>query len=45
VVSVVLATLWLGERPGASLLVAVVMILGGVALGAGAARTSHAPVQ
>jgi drug/metabolite transporter (DMT)-like permease len=45
VISVVLATLWLGERPGVSLLIAVVMILGGVALGAGTARTSDAAVQ
>ncbi len=45
VVSVVLATLWLGERPGVSLLVAVVLILGGVALGAIAQRPSDAPVQ
>jgi drug/metabolite transporter (DMT)-like permease len=33
-VSIVVATLWLGERPGVSLLAAVVLILGGVALGA-----------
>jgi drug/metabolite transporter (DMT)-like permease len=33
-VSVVVATLWLGEWPSPSLLVAVVLILGGVALGA-----------
>jgi drug/metabolite transporter (DMT)-like permease len=34
VVSIVVATLWLGEPPTASLIVAVVLILGGVALGA-----------
>jgi drug/metabolite transporter (DMT)-like permease len=34
VVSIVVATLWLGETPTASLIVAVVLILGGVALGA-----------
>lgn len=34
VISIVVATLWLGERPSASLLVAVALILGGVALGA-----------
>jgi drug/metabolite transporter (DMT)-like permease len=34
VVSVVTATLWLGETPTVSLLVAIVLILGGVALGA-----------
>jgi drug/metabolite transporter (DMT)-like permease len=45
VVSVVAATLWLGERPGASLLLAIVLILGGVALGASAERPSDAPVQ
>jgi drug/metabolite transporter (DMT)-like permease len=45
VVSVVLATLWLGERPGASLLVGVLLIVGGVALGAVSARSSDAPVQ
>ena len=33
VVSVVGATLWLGERPGVSLLLAVLLILGGVAMG------------
>jgi drug/metabolite transporter (DMT)-like permease len=33
VVSVVVATLWLGERPGVWLLLAVLLILGGVALG------------
>jgi drug/metabolite transporter (DMT)-like permease len=33
VVSVAVATLWLGERPGVSLLLAVLLILGGVALG------------
>jgi len=45
VVSVVLATLWLGERPGASLLVGVLLIVGGVALGAVSTRSSDAPVQ
>jgi drug/metabolite transporter (DMT)-like permease len=45
VVSVVLATLWLGERPGVSLLLAVLLILGGVALGTFAERPSRAPVQ
>lgn len=45
VVSVGVATLWLGERPGASLLVAVLLILGGVALGTVAERPSRAPVQ
>jgi drug/metabolite transporter (DMT)-like permease len=44
-VSIVAAALWLGEQPGVSLLVAVVLILGGVALGAGAERRSDAPVQ
>ncbi len=34
VVSLVVATLWLGEAPTASLMVAVVLILGGVAIGA-----------
>ena len=34
VISIVVATLWLGERPSASLLLAVALILGGVALGA-----------
>jgi drug/metabolite transporter (DMT)-like permease len=34
VVSIVVATFWLGETPTASLIVAVVLILGGVALGA-----------
>ena len=34
VVSIVVATLWLGETPTASLIAAVVLILGGVALGA-----------
>lgn len=34
VVSIVVATLWLGERPTASLLAAVALILGGVAIGA-----------
>jgi drug/metabolite transporter (DMT)-like permease len=34
VVSICVATLWLGEQPGVSLAVAVVLILGGVALGA-----------
>jgi drug/metabolite transporter (DMT)-like permease len=34
VVSILVATLWLGERPSTSLLVAIVLILGGVALGA-----------
>jgi drug/metabolite transporter (DMT)-like permease len=33
VVSVIVAALWLGEVPGASLIVAIVLILGGVALG------------
>ena len=45
VISVVLATLWLGERPGASLLIAVLLILGGVALGTFAERSSRAPVE
>jgi len=45
VVSVVLATLWLGERPGASLLIAVLLILGGVALGTFAERSSRGPVE
>jgi drug/metabolite transporter (DMT)-like permease len=45
VVSVGVATLWLGERPGASLLLAVLLILGGVALGTLADRASHPPVQ
>ena len=44
VVSVVLATLWLGERPGASLLVGVALILGGVALGTVGERASDAAV-
>jgi drug/metabolite transporter (DMT)-like permease len=34
VVAIVVATLWLGEKPTLSLAVAVVLILGGVALGA-----------
>jgi drug/metabolite transporter (DMT)-like permease len=34
VVSIVVATLWLGEAPTATLIVAVVLILGGVAIGA-----------
>ncbi|HUF91621.1 MAG TPA: DMT family transporter [Candidatus Limnocylindria bacterium] len=34
VVSIVVATLWLGEAPTLSLIVAVVLILGGVAIGA-----------
>jgi drug/metabolite transporter (DMT)-like permease len=34
VVSIVIATLWLGETPSPSLLVAVVLIIGGVAAGA-----------
>jgi drug/metabolite transporter (DMT)-like permease len=34
VVSIIVATLWLGETPTASLIVAVILILGGVALGA-----------
>jgi drug/metabolite transporter (DMT)-like permease len=45
VISVGLATLWLGERPGVSLLLAVLLILGGVALGTFAERPSRAPVQ
>jgi drug/metabolite transporter (DMT)-like permease len=45
VVSVVLATLWLGERPGASLLVAILLILGGVALGTFSGQRSRAAVQ
>ena len=45
VVSVALATLWLGERPGASLLVGVALILGGVALGTVGERPSDAGVQ
>ena len=39
VVSLVVATLWLGEAPTASLMVAVVLILGGVAIGATGDRT------
>ena len=45
VLSVALAILWLGERPGASLFAAVLLILGGVALGTRAERRSAAPVQ
>jgi drug/metabolite transporter (DMT)-like permease len=50
VVSVAVATLWLGERPGVSLLLAVLLILGGVALGttpsaADRGARSAAPVQ
>ena len=44
VLSVALATLWLGERPGASLLVGVALILGGVALGTVGERPSDAAV-
>jgi drug/metabolite transporter (DMT)-like permease len=42
VVSIVVATLWLGETPTASLIAAVVLILGGVALGATADRARTA---
>src|SRR5262249_59252023 len=45
VVSVVLATLWLGERPGASLVLAILLILGGLALGTFAERSSRGPVE
>jgi len=45
VVSIAVATLWLGERPGAALLLAVLLILGGVALGALPERRSAATVQ
>jgi len=49
VVSIVVAMLWLDERPGLALLVAVALILGGVALGAtgepSRARPSAAAVQ
>jgi drug/metabolite transporter (DMT)-like permease len=45
VVSIVLALLWLGERPGLSLIVAVALILAGVALGTRAERPSAAAVQ
>ena len=45
VVSVVLAMVWLGERPSVSLVVGVVLILGGVALGTRATRTSAPAVQ
>ena len=45
VLSVALATLWLGERPGASLLVGVALILGGVALGTVGERPSDAAVR
>lgn len=41
VVSVVTATLWLGERPTLSLLAAIVLILGGVALGATSPSTGR----
>ena len=41
VVSVVTATLWLGERPTLSLLAAIVLILGGVALGATGSPTGR----
>jgi drug/metabolite transporter (DMT)-like permease len=42
VVSIVVATLWLGETPTVSLIAAVVLILGGVALGATADRARTA---
>src|SRR5262249_3076245 len=42
-VSVVLATLWLGERPGASLVIAILLILGGVVLGTSAGAPSRGP--
>src|SRR5262249_9863165 len=45
VVSVVLATLWLRERPGASLLLAILLIPGGVALGTFGERPSAARVE
>jgi drug/metabolite transporter (DMT)-like permease len=49
VVSIVVATLWLGERPGVSLLLAMLLILGGVALGttpsAAERGARSAPVQ
>ena len=45
VVSVALALLWLGERPGLSLIVAVALILAGVALGTRAERASAAAVH
>ena len=49
VVSIVVAMLWLDERPGLALLVAVALILGGVALGAtgepSRGRPSAAAVQ
>ena len=43
VVSVVIATLWLGETLTVSLLSAIVLILGGVALGATAAPADGEP--
>jgi drug/metabolite transporter (DMT)-like permease len=41
VVSVVTATLWLGETPTVSLIAAIILILGGVALGATGAPTGR----
>ena len=41
VVSVVVATLWLREAPTLSLIAAIVLILGGVAIGTTAAAASH----
>ena len=38
VVSVIVATLWLGERPSPALLAAIALILGGVAIGTTAGR-------
>src|SRR5262245_39203812 len=43
VVSVVVATLWLGEAPTISLLVAIVLILGGAALGSTGGQASPRP--
>lgn len=43
VVSIVVATLWLGEGPSISLVVAIVLILGGVALGAIGEPARRAP--
>jgi drug/metabolite transporter (DMT)-like permease len=43
VVSVIIAALWLGEAPTLSLLAAVVLILGGVALGASEDRREGGP--
>jgi drug/metabolite transporter (DMT)-like permease len=42
VVSIAVATLWLGEAPTASLIVAVLLILGGVAIGATGDRVGAA---